>query len=512
VVRTRIREDQEQDVSFVSEGELNEFFTSVVITGTEDSTSVIQNFKTFFPGQGLIVVTDGLTVTTGTQLVTISGFKNEFVSASGSLQSQIQVAGGVTSITASGITVSGALTFAGLSGITLIPDFNTNTITFSGSGVTSIVTVSGIEGDITILGAGEVDVITEGNTIVISGTPHTPVPNAIIGAGQVVVTSGSNITTISGQPSVGNALIGGANVTIVSGTSTTTISSVNDVSDALVGIRGIVVNSGTDTTTLDFVPTALVGVQGVTVTSGSNTITIGHVPKALVSDNFASVISGTNVDTIVHKAIISGQGSIVVTGTNAVTINTFDETDVDSITTSGVTFTGSVNLNSDGGIRLVPGGGNTITVSGGSTVGQLVGNFFQVEFTAGGNVANTWLAVSDAALPSNITPWVVSFPCRLAGIFFSNANANVDQDVEIYAANAGAGNAETLRYTWQVRNARVSYDTNISAGALILNPGDKVGVFVRDQGDNAKDVCVGLYVEITQRTLAAATENYAGNF
>jgi hypothetical protein len=317
VIRTRIREDQEQDLSFVSESELNEFFTSVVITGTEDTTSVVQTFKQFFPGQGLIIVDNGLTVTTGTQTVTISGFRNEFVSASGSLQQQIQVAGGVTSITASGITISGGVTFEGIGGVSLYPDFSTSALTISGSGVTSL---GGTQGSVTITGAGTVDVITLGSTIVVSGTPHTPVPNALVGVGQVIVISGTNTTTISGQPSVGNALVGGANVTITSGTNTITIASVNDVSDALVGTRGIVVISGTNTTTLDFVPTALIGTQGVVVTSGSNTITIGHVPKALVSDNFASVISGTNTDTIVHKAITGSQGNVVITGTSSVNI------------------------------------------------------------------------------------------------------------------------------------------------------------------------------------------------
>lgn len=468
MVRTRIREDQEQDVSFVSESELNEFFTSVVITGTEDATGVIQNFKTFFPGQGLIVVTDGLTVTTGTQLVTISGFRNEFVASSGSLQSQIQQAGGVTSITASGITVSGALTFAGIQGITLIPNASTNTITFSGSGVTSIITVSGIEGDITIVGAGEVDVITEGNTIVISGTPHTPFPNAIVGVGQVVVISGANTTTISGTPHtpvpnaiIGtgtvvvtsgidtttisgtphvpapNAIIGGANVTVTSGSNTTTISSVNNVSNALQGTRGIVVNSGTSITTLDFVPTALVGIQGNTVTSGTNTITIGHVPKALVSDNFASVISGTNVDTIVHKAITGSNGNVVITGTNSVNIGHVPKalvsdnfatitsgTNTDTIQhkaivgdnfVSVVTGTNSVRLVSDaivaGTAVTVTSGTNTVSISvtGATQSNSLPRTFAAADETVSTTTSTTFqlklnLAADTAVIATGTSP------------------------------------------------------------------------------------------------------------
>lgn len=81
--RTRIRADQAQDISFVSEAELNQFLDAVVITGTEDATTVVQLFDDYFPGRGLIVGVDGNVVVTGTQLVTISGFRDEFLSASG---------------------------------------------------------------------------------------------------------------------------------------------------------------------------------------------------------------------------------------------------------------------------------------------------------------------------------------------------------------------------------------------------------------------------------------------
>ncbi|KKM70065.1 hypothetical protein LCGC14_1444520 [marine sediment metagenome] len=137
--RTRIRSDQAQDISFVSETELNQFLDAVVITGTEDATAVVQLFDDYFPGRGLLVGVDGTTVVTGTQLVTISGFRGEFLSASGTLQADIDEivggVGGVASLTASGVTITGAITFDSLNGITLIPDLDTKTITFSGSGI-----------------------------------------------------------------------------------------------------------------------------------------------------------------------------------------------------------------------------------------------------------------------------------------------------------------------------------------------------------------------------------------
>ncbi len=70
--RTRIREDQGQDRSFVSETELNEFFNKTVITGTLDDTTIQEDFDTYFPGRGLIVAGSGIAVATGTNFVQLS--------------------------------------------------------------------------------------------------------------------------------------------------------------------------------------------------------------------------------------------------------------------------------------------------------------------------------------------------------------------------------------------------------------------------------------------------------
>lgn len=147
MVRTRIRDVQSQDIGFLQELEFNEFFQSVVITGTVDATSLTQTFAEYFPGQGLIIGSGVVTVTTGTN----------------------------------GIVIEAASAAA--------------------AGVSSLNTLSGT---ITIEGAGEVFVTTAGQIITVSGTDHTSagaaVPNAIIGVGEVVVTSGVSTTVISGTP------------------------------------------------------------------------------------------------------------------------------------------------------------------------------------------------------------------------------------------------------------------------------------------------------------------------
>ena len=104
---------------------------------------------------------DGITVISGTDTTTVSGFRDEFVSASGSLQSQIS-SGGVT---------------------------NLNSLT----------------GVVDVVGRGEVIVTVEGQDIVVSGTPHTvggggsgDVPNALIGSDGITVISGADTDIIEG--------------------------------------------------------------------------------------------------------------------------------------------------------------------------------------------------------------------------------------------------------------------------------------------------------------------------
>lgn len=303
--------------------------------------------------------------------------------------------------------------------------------------------------------------------------------DAIVGGAGIVVTSGSNETVIDGhlryQKSENDAIIGGDNVTVVSGAETITISSID-----------------TDT-----ISDAIIGGVGVTVTSGSNEITIdGHL-RYQKNEN---------------DSIIAGHGAVVTSGSNTITIDTFDDNDVDSITASGVTVTGSVQFETLGGISVTADAGNdTVTISGGAEVGALTGSLFQVDFTNGGNTANTWLAVSDSNLGGNTTPWVAAFPCRLAGVAFSNRNTNVDLDMEFHVAREGDGNSSAVEFTYEVRACRTSYKTDMPLTTLLLQPGDKVSVYAQDAGGSGRDVWFGSYWEITSRPADEGCEDWSGN-
>jgi len=193
---------------------------------------------------------DGITVISGANITTVSGFRAEFISTSGSLQTQIN------NNTAQIITTSGHL------------QVQIDNITAS-----DVESVNSLTGAIDVIGKGEVNVTVEGQNIVVSGTPHETdtdtdtISDAIIGGTGITVTSGSNTTTIDGHlrytKDENDAIVAGSNVTVVSGANTITISSTGgggggDVPDALVGAGTVTVTSGTNTTTISG-STALTG-------------------------------------------------------------------------------------------------------------------------------------------------------------------------------------------------------------------------------------------------------------
>jgi hypothetical protein len=316
----------------------------------------------------------------------------------------------------------------------------------------------------------------------------------------------------------------------VSGANTTTISSIDTISDAIIGGTGITVTSGSNEVTIDGhlryqknENDAILGTDGNTVISGSDTITVqGFRPEFVAASGSLQdqidAVEGSDVDSvnalIGDILIVDGVNSTATTnvGDNSIQIDTFDDDDVDSITASGVTVTGSVLFETLGGLSVSANAStDTVTISGGSEVGELIGSLFQIEFTNGGNTSNTWLAVSDSNLSGNRTPWVACFPCRLAGLSFSNRNSGTSLDLEFHVARVGDGNTSTIEIVYEVRNARTSFKTDIPLDGLVLEPGDKVSVYAQDAGSAGRDVWFGAYVEIISRTTSEGSEDWTGD-
>jgi hypothetical protein len=245
----------------------------------------------------------------------------------------------------------------------------------------------------------------------------------------------------------------------------------------------------------------------------------GRTTFSWPENSLVTLVSGTdvfgNLEYSIERKAITGVGLTVISGSEGLELVVDpDQDDVDSITASGVTVTGSVQFESVGGIAITANDTtDTVTISGGAVVGENIGNFFQVEFSSVGITNNTWLAVSSKDLTSNVTPWPVVFPCRIAGLGYSNERAGSDCSLELHLSPAGSGSSSVVIFTWDVTDARVAYKSNFGINELLLNPGDKLAIFGGNAGSTRpKNMFLGVYVEILSRQDDEESEDFSGNF
>jgi hypothetical protein len=131
------------------------------------------------------------------------------------------------------------------------------------------------------------------------------------------------------------------------------------------------------------------------------------------------------------------------------------------------------------------------------------GTTIPISFSSTGNTANKWLGNTISSNSSNQVPLVLINSSILCGITFSNADNNVDINVEIYTNGS-------LVYTWQIRNKRTAYIYGIVNN---MNQGDRVSVFMRQftggSGDaTAQDPIISLYFRtLTDVSGSGGTQN-----
>lgn len=211
-------------------------------TDISDNTDLIVTTSGYLQGQinnidpdeieDAILGTDGNTVISGSNSVTVSGFRTEFVSASGSLQTQIDILDDTFATDSELVTVSGHLqseidavnvdelepAIVGVDGIAVISGTNTTVSGFRDE----LIAVSGslsqeIDSDISAHAAitdahhsrytdSEAIAATEGARVTVSGHLQNQIDavdvdeleDAVVGTDGITVTSGSNEISISG--------------------------------------------------------------------------------------------------------------------------------------------------------------------------------------------------------------------------------------------------------------------------------------------------------------------------
>jgi hypothetical protein len=198
-----------------------------------------------------------------------------------------------------------------------------------------------------------------------------------------------------------------------------------------------------------------------------------------------------------------------------VTIESGLTTTVDTqITPSGNAITiGNFPIESAGSITIIS-GSSTVTVSGESSgLGSLPGKTYQISYGNSGVTSNKWLEVGHGN-PSNQSPHVLPFASQLIGMTFSNKNDYVDSDIELYTAVSGGGASPLeLVLTWEIRDIRTARRTDIIGSGIYFNPGDKMAVYLRNQGQSPSDTVFNCYLQIDTSSAAdVATENFPDDF
>lgn len=268
-----------------------------------DSINTVTGTLTLGGADGVNIVDD--TTNSDTPVLTVSGFRTEFVTTSGFLQTQIDAV--------------------------------------EGSDVDSINSQTGA---ITIQGAGEVAISTAGGVITVSGTPHTPpsVPND---------PDIDSINTVTGTLTLQG--VDGISViddTIISDTPILTVSGFYDEFVAASGTLNSTIDSDIATHAADSSAhhprytkqenDAITGSDGITVVSGSNTIDVGGFRSEFVA---ASGSLQSQIDTFdfdeVEPAIIGVDGITVISGSSTTTVSGFRN---EFLNASG-TLQGSIDQN-----------------------------------------------------------------------------------------------------------------------------------------------------------------------
>jgi len=550
--RTRIRSDQEQDISFVSEEELNEFFGKTVITGTVDTTAVLEDFDTFFPGRGLIVSQGQVIVATGTNFVTISGgdaSSDDIDDLQVQIDALVFEQSGVGSITASGTTLSGALVFEGLGTVSLSVDGQT--VTFSGSGIDIPSAITDINSEtgpaITIAGAGAVTVSTTAtNEITVSGSDHT---RGAALSGEWRFQTSTATAPPSGRFRMNNVTYAGTTELYFSDTTDNGVDVTNFLTLLDVGERiyfqretdgsqfGVFDLTGptTDEGNWFRIPVVLVTSGDlidnnqrsvVTVLIDGTPFTADDVPvqNAIVGGENVTVVSGADTITIssvdtVSDALVAGHGITITSGTDTTTISSFDDDDVDAIVASGTTMTGTVELRGIQNVTLFPDlpSANIITISGSASSpppqGSLEGQVVQVEFSAGS--ASLWMSLGSEDLNSDETPYVFPFPATIIASTFSNKVEGASVDFEIHKALEGAGVTNSIEGTWSVTTSRVARKSDYTSTGPDISflEGDKMAIFAADVSETeAQEMTLVLYFQITTNLQEEDSEDFGGNF
>jgi hypothetical protein len=205
-------------------------------------------------------------------------------------------------------------------------------------------------------------------------------------------------------------------------------------------------------------------------------------------------------ETITELTPYLNSGDIVVNdGTNdlpvAEAIRFLEYADRIQVSETGVQKGNVVKgIDFDGDAVVTDNGDGTVTVVVG-TGGVVKGKLYDFSFNNVGRTSNKWLEFASSSAPSNDNPLVGPYDSDMIALTYSNTSNDSGTDAEIYKNGV-------LFYTWQIRNKRTAWKTDLPL--LSLNQGDRISVFfkkVAGQGDPQSPV-MDLYFSVTSHNEA----------
>lgn len=148
------------------------------------------------------------------------------------------------------------------------------------------------------------------------------------------------------------------------------------------------------------------------------------------------------------------------------------------------------------------------------TKNSSVSSLITFEYWNNGTSSNTWLNTAGSPHPSDNVPRIVPVRSKLVGVTFTNANDDVDLDIRVVISKYGEGSAVNRTIIYELRDKRTyrnfHYD-NLSSN-LILDAGDKVSVYIKDEGGNPNDPVVTLYLKTLDESNGILSENFSSDF
>jgi len=175
-----------------------------------------------------------------------------------------------------------------------------------------------------------------------------------------------------------------------------------------------------------------------------------------------------------------------------------------------IILTTAAIVNFEGNVTVTDEGNGKGTVSVGGTTG-LLGGMHQLIYTEDNySCGNKWLGLADANISSSTTFGIAPWRSKLVGITFSNKDTNANTIIKIYSTAEDAPlSPKTLDYSWTITNQRSARKTNFITD-IIFDAGDKIGLYLENNGQNPDHPVVTLYFQILDDVTGEGNDNQSG--